>query len=232
MLQVIAITGMADRHQLDQSIAITGIRTDAPAPVAVTRDTVPPRPPSDGGAKPRNTRRATLLAAAGLAAALAAGWVYVPSLYSVATDDAYVAADIVSVVPKVSAYVTNLRVDDNTPFQARQLLVELDPRDYQVAVDSALADLRGAEAGKANVQAQLEEQGRVIAADQAAVDGGTATLTFAGSSSRATATWPVPASAPGNGLSAHSDDCSHRFRSKPAACSDRSEPGIPMIPAG
>ena len=106
--------------------------------------------------------------------------VYVPSLYSVATDDAYVAADIVSVVPKVSAYVTNLRVDDNTPFQARQLLVELDPRDYQVAVDSALADLRGAEAGKANVQAQLEEQGRVIAANQAAVDGDTATLTFAG----------------------------------------------------
>jgi hypothetical protein len=34
------------------------------------------------------------------------------------------------------------------------------------------------------------------------------------------------------GLIAHSDDCSHRFRSKPATCSDRSQPGIPMIPAG
>ena len=31
---------------------------------------------------------------------------------------------------------------------------------------------------------------------------------------------------------AHSDDCSHRFRLKPAAYSDRSQPGIPMIPAG
>ena len=31
---------------------------------------------------------------------------------------------------------------------------------------------------------------------------------------------------------AHSDDFSHRFRSKPATCSDRSQPGIPMIPAG
>jgi len=31
---------------------------------------------------------------------------------------------------------------------------------------------------------------------------------------------------------AHSDDCSHRFRSKPALCSERSQPGIPMIPAG
>ena len=33
-------------------------------------------------------------------------------------------------------------------------------------------------------------------------------------------------------LCAHSDDCSHRFRSKPATYSDRSQPGIPMIPAG
>jgi len=31
---------------------------------------------------------------------------------------------------------------------------------------------------------------------------------------------------------ADSDDVSHRFRSKPATCSDRSQPGIPMIPAG
>ncbi len=31
---------------------------------------------------------------------------------------------------------------------------------------------------------------------------------------------------------AYSDDCSHRFRSKPAICSERSQPGIPMIPAG
>ena len=47
--------------------------------------------------------------------------------------------------------------------------------------------------------------------------------------------------APGPGMSlgqlspdmaAYSDDCSHRFRLKPATCSDRSQPVIPMIPAG
>jgi hypothetical protein len=37
---------------------------------------------------------------------------------------------------------------------------------------------------------------------------------------------------PKPGQPAHSDDCSHRFRSKPALCSERSQPGIPMIPAG
>jgi DNA replication protein DnaC len=31
---------------------------------------------------------------------------------------------------------------------------------------------------------------------------------------------------------AYSDDVSHPFRSKPATYSDRSQPGIPMIPAG
>ncbi len=160
------------------TMALPVIGADVPAPPATARDAAPPRPPE--AAKPRNTRRATLLALAGLAAAAGAGWVYLPGLYSVETDDAYVQADIVSIVPKVSAYVVGLHVDDNTPFKAGQLLVELDPRDYQVAVDSATAELRGAEAGKANVQAQLEEQGRVIAADQAAVDGDTATLTFAG----------------------------------------------------
>ncbi len=34
------------------------------------------------------------------------------------------------------------------------------------------------------------------------------------------------------GVNAHSGDCSHGFRLKPATCSDRSQPGIPMIPAG
>ena len=33
-------------------------------------------------------------------------------------------------------------------------------------------------------------------------------------------------------IDAHSDDCSHRFRLKPATDSDRSQPGVPMIPAG
>jgi hypothetical protein len=33
-------------------------------------------------------------------------------------------------------------------------------------------------------------------------------------------------------LPADSDDSSHRFRPKPATYSDRSQPGVPMIPAG
>ena len=42
----------------------------------------------------------------------------------------------------------------------------------------------------------------------------------------------APATVSSLKLPAHSDDSSHRFRSKPATCSERSQPGIPMIPAG
>jgi membrane fusion protein (multidrug efflux system) len=79
--------------------------------------------------------------ALGFGLAATAAYFYVPSLYFVETDDAAVQADTVTVVPKVAAYVTALHVTDNSAFSANQLLVELDPRDYEVAVASAAADL-------------------------------------------------------------------------------------------
>jgi membrane fusion protein, multidrug efflux system len=106
-------------------------------------------------------------------------YVYIPSLYQVETDDAYIEADTVSVVPKVAAYVTALHVTDNSTFKLGELLVELDPRDFLVAVDSATASLQGAEAQEANAQAQLSEQNQVILADEANVQGDQSTLAFA-----------------------------------------------------
>jgi membrane fusion protein (multidrug efflux system) len=58
-------------------------------------------------------------------------------------------------------------------------LVELDPRDFQVAVDSAEADLKSAEATVANIEAQLQEQQAVIGQNEAAVEGDRSTLEFA-----------------------------------------------------
>jgi membrane fusion protein, multidrug efflux system len=117
----------------------------------------------------------------GLCAAvcLVIAYVYVPRLYFAETDDAYVQADTVTIVPKIGAYVIALHVGDNTRFAAGQLLVELDPRDFQVAVESAEADLHSAEAAKANVESQLGEQDHVIAAAQAMIESDRATLEFA-----------------------------------------------------
>jgi membrane fusion protein, multidrug efflux system len=110
---------------------------------------------------------------------LAAAYVYVPRLYFEETDDAYVQADTVSVVPKVAGYVTALHVTDNTHFQANELLVEIDPRDFEDALRSAEANLQSTEASKANILEQLSEQTHVITAAQAAIDSDRATLEFA-----------------------------------------------------
>ena len=133
------------------------------------------------GTKPDATRRRIpiWLVALGGGLIAAAAYIYVPTLYIVSTDDAAIQADTVTIVPKVAAYVTALHVDDNTAFSAGQLLVELDPRDFQVAVDSAAANLQSAEAAKANAEAQLTEQGQVIAAAEATVQGDRAAVAFA-----------------------------------------------------
>jgi membrane fusion protein, multidrug efflux system len=111
--------------------------------------------------------------------AVAACVVYVPHLYVEETDDAYVQADTVAVMPKVAGYVTALHVTDNSRFTANQLLVEIDPRDFQVAINSAKANLQSAQASKANVLEQLHEQTHLIDAAQATVESDRAILQFA-----------------------------------------------------
>lgn len=115
----------------------------------------------------------------GLVMLTIAGYIYVPRVYYVTTDDAYVQADIVSVTARAAAYVSRLHIDDNSAFKAGDLLVELDPRDFQLALDIAEADLASAQAAKANIEAQILEQTDVIAAAKAAVDGDQAAFDFA-----------------------------------------------------
>lgn len=139
------------------------------------QDAVSSRPVPD---RPR--RRLPLRALAiGGALIAAAAYVYVPGLYVVTTDDASIQTDTVSIVPKVAAYVSALHVTDNSAFSAGALLVELDPRDFQAAVDIATANLQSALAAWAVAEAQLSEQNQVIAADEANVEGDRGTLAFA-----------------------------------------------------
>ncbi len=49
------------------------------------------------------------------------------------TDDAFVDVHTVSVAPKVAGHVAVVRVDDNQLVKKGDVLVEIDPRDFQVA---------------------------------------------------------------------------------------------------
>ncbi len=87
------------------------------------------------------------LAAAALAAVTIAGTYY----YSYAnshesTDDAFIAGHVVAVSPKVASYVARVHIDDNQRVKAGDLLVELDPRDFEAKLAQARANLAAAEA--------------------------------------------------------------------------------------
>jgi len=67
------------------------------------------------------------------------------------TDDAQVDGHLNAVSPRINGTVTRVYVEDNQTVAAGQLLVELDPRDYQTALDQAKASY-------ASARAQLEQE--------------------------------------------------------------------------
>src|SRR5437773_6276674 len=71
-------------------------------------------------------------------------WRYFRSYES--TDDAQVDVHLYPVSSRISGYVIKVNVGDNQWVDNGTVLAEIDPRDYQVAVDKAQADLANAEA--------------------------------------------------------------------------------------
>jgi len=71
-------------------------------------------------------------------------WLYFAGYES--TDDGPVDVHLYPVSPRISGYVIKVNVDDNQYVQQGTVLVEIDPKDYEVAVAKARADLANAEA--------------------------------------------------------------------------------------
>jgi multidrug resistance efflux pump len=57
------------------------------------------------------------------------------------TDDAYVDADVVGIVAQVAGPIVNLPTVDNQAVRTGDLLFEIDPRPFRIAVEKARADL-------------------------------------------------------------------------------------------
>ncbi len=82
------------------------------------------------------------------------------TLHTVRTDDAYVAGHVIHIAPRIPGTVLRVVVEDNAFVEKGQLLVELDPEPYQIAVNRAAAAV---DVARAQVQ-QAESQGRAIVA--------------------------------------------------------------------
>ena len=92
-------------------------------------------------------RRRTIVIVSVIAAVLVAGvflWRYLSSYES--TDDAQADVHLYPVSARISGYVVRVNVDDNQWVEKGTVLVEIDPKDYEVAVAQAQANLANAEA--------------------------------------------------------------------------------------
>jgi len=88
-------------------------------------------------------RRLIFLATGAVLLAGATYW-YIRSAGYESTDDAAVEAHVIEVSPKISAHVQAVHFDDNYRVKRGDLLLELDPRDFQVTVANADANLAAA----------------------------------------------------------------------------------------
>src|SRR6185295_3611534 len=80
-----------------------------------------------------------------LVGAIVGAYFYFSTLGKVSTDDAQVDGHVVTIAPKISGNVTEVLVKDNQHVKAGQVLVIIDPRDYQARVDQLKAAVALAE---------------------------------------------------------------------------------------
>jgi membrane fusion protein (multidrug efflux system) len=123
-----------------------------------------------------------LIAAAGLlfiaAAAGYGNYYWKTGRFLVSTDDAYVQAHSVLISPKVSGYISEVPVDDNQSVKAGEVIARIDPRDYQTALDQAIANVSAAQASIDTLNQQIAQQKLVVEEDRQQVASDQAALVY------------------------------------------------------
>jgi membrane fusion protein (multidrug efflux system) len=124
-------------------------------------------------------RRLLLMVALPVVLVVAGLWYWVHSSRFQDTDNAYVVADQVNVAPQVAGRVTAVAVTQNQTVAAGQLLLQLDPQPFQIALDQANANLEnvrnqikvqqaaltGAEAHAAYLRREVERKTNLVKQD-------------------------------------------------------------------
>lgn len=143
--------------------------------------TAPPPAKNGGGASKFRSPLFIWLAAIVLAVLLYFGIGMLANIFThESTDDAFIAGHITSVAPRVSGQVIAVHVRDNEMVHSNDLLVEIDPSDYEItmgekqaAAVSQLANFRAIVAAYELMRVKVataEATARVAAADAAAAE--------------------------------------------------------------
>ncbi|MGA2634184.1 MAG: HlyD family secretion protein [Terracidiphilus sp.] len=128
---------------------------------------------------PQKSRRGIIVIVIAVLALIALG-IWWHSTYSEDTDDAQVNGHLIQVSSRIGGQVLKVDVEENQVVKAGDLIAELDPRDYQVAVENAEAALASAQANAAaasvnvpitavNTGSNLRSAGADVSGTQASV---------------------------------------------------------------
>jgi len=96
-----------------------------------------------------NTRRRVIIAVVVALLVLVAAGLWWHSTYTEDTDDAQINGHLIQVSARVAGQVAKVYVDENQLVKAGDVIAELDPSDYKVAVENAEAALASAQANAA-----------------------------------------------------------------------------------
>ncbi len=102
----------------------------------------------------RSLRRLVILLAVGLLLLVGGTFWYIDNVGYETTDDAAIEGHVIQVSPKLSAHVKAVHFDDNYQVKKGDLLIELDPRDFDVSLASAEANLASAQSKLTEAEAQ------------------------------------------------------------------------------
>jgi len=94
---------------------------------------------------------------------------YIHGLHHEETDDAQIEANISPVIPRISGYVTDVRVKDNQRVKKGDTLLVLDNRNEQIQVDQAQAALTAAQSNLSVAHANTDASRANIATYEANV---------------------------------------------------------------
>jgi len=135
--------------------------------------------PDQQPAKPKSRRRFIVI---GVIALLVVGallfWWH--STYYEDTDDAQVNGHLIQISSRIAGQIIKVNVDENQSVNKGDVLVEIDPKDFQVAVQQAEANLQSAEASyeaaKVTVPVTNINTGSALSSAGADVHGSTAQI--------------------------------------------------------
>jgi multidrug efflux system membrane fusion protein len=103
-------------------------------------------------------------------------WVWRVTEHHPRTDDATARANVVGIAPRVRGQITKLNIKDNQAVQEGDVLFEIDPEDYTLALEKAKADLATIDQQIEVARAQDAELKFQVKAAEAGVEQATAEL--------------------------------------------------------